>query len=174
MTDKKINNNGFSLVEVLLVIFILSIVVTFVSYSISLIYSRDAEKCAKMINSALETTRMSSLAQEGKFFLSIDGEHHLLKIESSETGIVSQEKLPERVDISVIAQGSTDFSGDNAIIEFDKATGKVKDVTIDGLSIGADTYNTVMISAITNGTGKKVSVMMIKMTGKHYLVYGDS
>ncbi len=173
MTDCKRDHSGFTLVEVLLVVFILSITVTLVSVSISLIYSRDAEKCVKIINSALETTRMSSLAQEGEFYLVIDPSNHLMTLESSVTGVISEEKLPERVDLSVTAKGSTSISGSEVKIEFDKATGKVKKVTIDGLLLNTSDYNTVKINAETVATGKKASVMLIKMTGKHYLLYGE-
>ncbi len=173
MTDCKTNHSGFSLVEVLLVVVILSIAVTFASVSISLIYSRDAEKCAKSINSALETTRMSSLAQEGEFYLEIDANNHVMTLESSKNGDISEEKLPNRVGLSVTAEGSTTISGNKVKIEFDKATGKVKNVTIDEVQLNASDYNTINISAETVSSGKKASVMLIKMTGKHYLLYGE-
>lgn len=54
----KQQNKGMTLIEVLVVVAILAITVGIAGVSISLATSRDAEKSAKIINDALESSRM--------------------------------------------------------------------------------------------------------------------
>ena len=78
------NNKGITLIEILVVVAIMSIAVGGASISISLAYSRDAEKCAKTINSALENTRMMSMSEKGNFTMELDMTNNMLYIKSSE------------------------------------------------------------------------------------------
>ena len=70
-TKKRVqkDNNGITLVEVLIVVAILSIAVGMAGVGVSLLYSRDSERGAKTINTMLEKCRMSSLSREGERIL---------------------------------------------------------------------------------------------------------
>lgn len=165
-------NKGITLVELLLVIAIMSIITGITAVGISLIYSRDAEKCAKLIDTALEEVRMSSLSREGSFRLAVDGVNHILTVEALSSGTTEEKALPKKVEISVYAEGdSSKTEGKSITVEFDKAAGKIKEIKIDGTTVGRDSYHTVRISAETKSNSKKASVMLIKMTGKHYVEY---
>lgn len=172
MKMRKADNNGFSLAEVLIVVAIISILTGVFTISISLVYSRDTEKCVKLIDSALETARMGSLSREGSFFVSVDGNNNKLKVESSIDGVVEETELPKRVKLEITAEGDgASITGTELLVEFDKAKGAVKTFRLDGSALAKTSSYTVAITAQSNGDGKKASVMLVRMTGKHYLDY---
>ncbi len=153
-------NKGISLVELLVVIAIMSIAVGITGISISLAYSRDAEKCAKTINAALENTRMLSLSEKGEFTMELDMVNNIVSIRNSlETQPVHEEELQKKVKLSL--------SGDTSLtlitIQFDKSTGKV--VRMDGEENG------ILRITAENNSGKRASVVLVKGTGKHYVDY---
>ena len=156
---RKHDNKGVTLVELLVVVAILSIAVGAVGISISLAYSRDAEKCAKSINAALENTRMLSLSEKGKFTMTLDMVNNRITIDNSETGNVHTEELQKKVKIYV--PGKETLTGIS--VRFDKSTGKV--VVMDAEENG------ILRITSENNTGKKASVILVKGTGKHYVEY---
>lgn len=154
------NHLGMTLVEILVVVAILSIVVGAAGAGISLAYSRDAEKCAKTINAALENARMLSLSEKGTFTLEIDLTGNKLYINSSESATpVLEEDLQKRVTISV----PSDPSATSVTVEFDKSTGKV-------LSMSSESGGILRVTS-ENDNGKKATVVLVKGTGKHYVEY---
>lgn len=166
------DNRGVTLVEILLVIAIMSIMVTVTSAGISLIYSRDAEKSAKYINSALEKAKMLSLSKKGTCTLSVNGANHTLFINFSTEGTVEEIGLPENVTIAVSAWGSARHTeGEKVTIEFDKTSGRVKEVAIDDAVLADEDYYMVKINAQANSSKKQAEVLLVKATGKHYIEY---
>lgn len=165
VTLKKINA-GYSLVELLVVIAILSIVVGMASIGISLASSRNAEKSAKVINDALEFARMNAMSKKGEFTLEIDFSGHFLTVNSSESGEVKREQLPQNVTVTV----KEDTSQNNVSVQFDKSTGKVISIKY---SDGAEKANDISVLHITsdNNNGKEASVVLVTNTGKHYVDY---
>lgn len=169
---RKEENRGFSLVEVLVVIAIVSILAGICSVGMSLAGSRNAEKCAKLIHNALEGARMSSLSQEGTFILLLDGDNHRLTVTSSVNGIVEEIPLPARVNITAEVNGnSLSETGTVLSTEFDKAGGGVKTLALDGSTIAADDFHTVTITAVNDDGSKEAHVLLIRRTGKHYVEY---
>lgn len=161
-------NRGMTLVEVLVVVAILAIMVGGAGIGISLLYSRDSERCAKTINTMLETTRMSSLARAEKYTFILDSEDHICRIETD----AEKTDLPGRVTLSFSAEGS-DLSGCKVIeVEFDKATGKVKAVVADSVPQDMKSLSLIRIHAVSQN-GKKASVVLVTSTGKHYVEYGE-
>lgn len=161
----KNKNSGFSLMELLVVVAIISILAGLSAVSISLAGSRDAERCAKMINSALESARMSAMSQKGEFALTIDFEKATLVMNGTNAGITENEKLPNGVTLYL----PKDTSIKKVEITFDKSTGKVKKILEDG----ADVTDTTAVMKMTaeNPTGKKATVVLVKATGKHFVEY---
>lgn len=154
------NNKGISLVEILIVVAIMSIAVGGSGVGLSLAYSRDAEKCAKTINAALENTRMLSMSQKGNFTMEIDLENNILYIRNSEASDpIEEEQLQRRVEISVPA----DASLTSVTVQFDKSTGKV-------LSMSGESDGVLRITS-ENSNGKRATVVLVKGTGKHYVEY---
>lgn len=155
------NNKGITLIEILVVVAIMSIAVGGASISISLAYSRDAEKCAKTINSALENTRMMSMSEKGNFTMELDMSNNMLYIRSSEESEpVFTEDLQRRVTIS----SPTDTGAATVSVQFDKSTGKV-------LSMSPESGDGILRITSENNNGKKATVVLVKGTGKHYVEY---
>lgn len=153
-------NKGITLVEVLVVLAILAIAVGGAGIGISLAYSRDAEKCAKTINAALENTRMLSMSKKGNFTMELDMENNKLYIRSSEeVAPVLEEELQNRVKIFLPDNaGATSLS-----VRFDKSTGKV-------FSMSSEKDGILRITSENNG-GRRATVVLVKGTGKHYVEY---
>ena len=63
-TGRKSNNQGFSLVEMIIVIAIMAIMITTVGLSLSLVSGRKVKKCAEEIVSTIERTRVLSLGKD--------------------------------------------------------------------------------------------------------------
>lgn len=153
-------NKGVTLIEILVVLAILAVAVGGAGIGISLAYSRDAEKCAKTINAALENTRMLSMSKKGNFTMELDMENNKLYIRSSEeTDPVSEEELQKRVKLFL-----PDDAGKTSLtVQFDKSTGKV-------FSMSSEKNGVLRITSENNG-GKRATVVLVKGTGKHYVEY---
>ena len=156
---KKTDNSGYTLVEILTVVAILTLLVGTAGVSISLAYSRDAEKSAKLINDAMETARMYALSKKGSFTLEIDFENHLIAI--PEAG--EEEDLPSRLKLYL----PEDANIKKVSVTFDKAAGKVREIQTDKGGYGGD----LLCITSENTRGKKASVLLIRNTGKHYVEY---
>lgn len=160
---------GMTLVEVLIVVAILSIAVGMAGIGISLLYSRDAESCAKNMNTMLETCRMNSLSKQGTYYFLLDTENRICRIEPS----VTSKDLPSRVDITLESEGAYDLSGNKVIqIEFDKSTGKVKSLTADSIPVSIGDVSVIRLHTVSSG-GKQATVVLVMATGKHYVEYGS-
>lgn len=173
--DKQKSNSGVTLLEVMLVIALLAIAVGFAGISISLVYSRDAQKAAKLINSAMEETRMKNLTYEGNYSLEIDINNHSYQIihtiPGTGTEIIAQKNLPSRTTLAFQSKGTDNISGYAKLcIEFDKSTGKVSMVSEDGLT---PAKVEVVKACAANPEGKEAAVVLIVGTGKHYVEYGS-
>lgn len=174
-TGKQKSNSGVTLLEVMLVIALLAVAAGLAGISISLIYSRDAQKAAKLIDSAMEETRMKNLAYEGSFALEIDVNNHSYQIIHTIVGtgteVVAEKNLPSRTTLDFISEGTDDISGYTKLcIEFDKANGKVSRISEDGLTAAAVD---IVKARTVNPEGKEATVVLITGTGKHYVEYGS-
>lgn len=161
-------NKGITLVELLVVIAILSIMVGAAGISISLLFSRDAESCAKTVDTMLETSRMRALSKEGKHTFMLDTE----KKECSVLTDGKTEALPSRVTLSLSSVGTYDFSSNTVLeVDFDKSTGRVLGLKADSVPISVDDVNLIRMQA-ENQSGKKATVVLVVATGKHFIEYG--
>ena len=161
-------NSGMTLIEILVVVAILSIMVGVAGVSISLLSSRDAESCAKDINTTLEAARMRTLSQEGNHNFVMDTANGECEITPDGDG----EDVPSRVAVSFSSEGTYDLSAHTVIeIAFDKSTGRVSRVTADSVPIDINNVNLIRIHAVSDN-GKRATVMLVTATGKHYVEYG--
>lgn len=162
-------NKGVTLVEILIVVAILSIMTGAAGVGISLLYSRDAESCAKTVNTMLESARMTSLAKTGVYSFTLDTENRRCTVEPG----IKEEELPSRVTLTLSSEGSYDISvNKNIEIEFDKSTGKVKRLSADGTEVDIKNMNIIRMHA-ESSNGKKAAVVLVTATGKHFIEYGS-
>lgn len=170
--NRKSKNQGFSLIEVIVVLAIVSIVIGISAVSISLANSRNAEKCAKLIDSALESARMSSMAQAGSFLFLLDGSTNCLTIDSSVSGVTEEIQLPARVNVEIAVDGNSFCEvGTELCVEFDKSGGGIDTLVLDGSTIASEDYHTVTITAANDSGNRKVRILLVHRTGKHYVEF---
>lgn len=173
----KLNNAGFSLVELLVVIGILSIMTGASALGMNFAFSRDASKCATRLNDAIYMARMDSMSKQGDYFLEIKKEDNdFVAIINDGSSEVYHEKISEHGRISNIAydlNGTGDNISDTKIvkIEFDKAKGNVEKYNDVGFSADGSSGTNVdglIVFTISQKNGLRTSkVTLVTSTGKH-------
>ncbi len=161
---------GVTLIEVLVVLAILVIAVGGASIGISLASSRNAEKCAREINDGLENARMLSLSRAGDYELTIDCSTRAMVLHNEPPGTDpdSTKNLQRRVNITLESEEEDLSSATSITVTFDKSTGKVKTITIDGSAYAGDIIR--IHTANEEGT-RQADVVLIRNTGKHYVEF---
>lgn len=179
---EKCNNLGVTLVELLVTIAILSTLVGASTVSLSLIYSKDTEKAARLIDGSIGTLRMHAMNKEGNWYLllSDDGTAPGVKIcreLGGVTSIVEEEALPKRIVLSCSKQESgveTDITGPYVKIAFDRGKGSVDTVSVmnnlSNVGSAADPAPPILNIQVKEKNGTRQSdIKLIRLTGKHYV-----
>ena len=171
------NNKGFSLIELIVIIAIMGVLVGGASLGIGLVFSKDAMKCATRLNDSIYDARANSMYKAGKFELSIDNSG------SANTATISQTDLTPVTSDTIYLDG-VDSNKKTTIsakfvteavpagtalsfpvnLTFDKAKGNVYfDVDADG------TYDDgIIVFNITPLRGSRTAkVQLVTTTGKH-------
>lgn len=163
---KKTDNKGFSLVELIVVIAIVSVLIGMFTFGYSLISNKQVDQCAKKIQITLESARATSLGKHSVDlkFLSSGGKIYLEKKLDGDAAQVSRTEIGDG-KLSVIftfeKNGSADQTKNVATtnvtgIVFDRASGSVK------ADASGYYFNHVTIS---NGR-KEMTVSVDKLTGR--------
>ena len=166
------NDKGYSLVELIAVITIMTVVVGVAGLSVTLMFSQDAQKAAKLIDDELAETRMLSMSKSGavSMVLHTDGstEPTNNSIEIIRGGSTYKNVNIDRI-VSITVKGPTGESspGDDVEIVFDKSNGSV--VSVDGDPVPANAVYEI-IAASKRGSAKTVTVTLVGNTGRHYIV----
>ena len=171
------NNKGFSLIELIVIIAIMGVLVGGASLGIGLVFSKDAMKCATRLNDSIYDARANSMYKAGKFELSIDnaGSANTATISQTDlTPVTSDTIYLDGVDSNKKTTISARFVTEavpagTAIslpvsVTFDKAKGNVYfDVDADG------TYDDgIIVFDITPLRGNRTAkVQLVTTTGKH-------
>lgn len=155
------------MMELLVVIAILCLAAGISGLSMALAFSRDAEKCARTIEESIEETRRSGMTMKGIFTFRLDTVSRKMEIVSSEKGQIMTAALPARVTVTLEAVGGTAVGTGNPLeIEFNKANGRVKSIKCAGLAVDG-----TMFYIHCDSGGRRVTVVLVRETGKHYLDY---
>ena len=172
------NNKGFSLIELIVIIAIMGVLVGGASLGIGLVFSKDAMKCATRLNDSIYDARANSMYKTGKFELIIDNSG------SANTATISQTDLTPATSDTVYLDG-VDSSKKTTIsarfvteavpeetdlrlplnLTFDKAKGNVYSVVdADGMTYG----DGIIVFDITPLRGNRTAkVQLVTTTGKH-------
>lgn len=190
----RIDNVGYTLIELIVVISIMAIMTGTAALGLSVAFSKDAARCATLLDDALTETRMLSMSKEGDFSLSItvdaNGHHKAIisggtTTESEEGGSVYTETYNQEIDLegdsgikissitcnspSITLLGDSASSGNQIKIVFNKTKGNVHSVAInDGAADSLENSNEIMIFDITPVRGNRTAkVQLVTSTGKH-------
>lgn len=159
----KNDNRGFSLIELIVTIAIMAIATGVLAYSLHLISSARAKTTAEKVKTALENTRMQTMACGGgyvEFSRDANGDLYVLQNITKGVGGGAQAIANEKIGSSAIrftyagASGSATelASGDAVRIEFNAGTGAFKSGAI----------KTIVVS----GAGKTYTITCYQLTGK--------
>lgn len=168
---KKLNMHedcrGITLVEILLSIAILAILTSVSAYGISLLNSRDSEKCARTIEGKLGSLQSLSRAKEGEWYMEVskNAGNNELRIYRTAGGVTELQEtigLQNQVNMVFEADGIT-YAHDMVKIAFDKSSGKVKEAA------GRPPCAVLKIKISNKRGSKKADVILISATGKHYV-----
>lgn len=169
--EKEIDNRGYSLVELIVVIAIMAVMVGVMSLGIGMMFTRDANYVAVRIDDMLTEARTASMSRAGTFTYSfhIDSStpsNSYVKIDqTTDTGTTEYKRilLDKSVTVKVNGSDANDFS-----VVFDKAKGNVKTVEIDGTSSpDPDSVYEIDVTSKKN-TSKTKKVTLVTTTGRHY------
>lgn len=153
------NNKGYTLVEAIVVMGIMTILVGIMSVGISLMFSRDAQSVAVMIDDQLTETRMLSMTKSGEFAMTVHqdaprGNYILITLDGAEYRKILLDKRDVEIDFS---------GGNDSAIIFNKANGAVKTV---GGSDASGIY-TFKVKG-QRGAQKEQIVTLVSTTGRHF------
>ena len=173
----RVNNKGFSLIEVIVAIAIMSIVAGIGSLSFSAARRQDVTRAAKSVDSLLSQVRMDNMSKANVeymyIYINTDKDAYCYKLSNSKVNSVAAiQSLPdEEVEIcsdSIVISAGTETSTatitDNGYvaISFEKSTGAFK--CYDSLSGSSETT----IEQMLFKRGRKTSkIVMASETGKH-------
>jgi len=164
---KKINNKGFSLVELIVVLAIMAVLTGIFAYGYSLISNKQVDQCAKKIQMALENARSTSMGKSnvdlkfyysgGKIYVDKKLNNDASKVTKSEVG---DGKLTVKYTVAAISGTPVENNlSTNALsgVEFDRASGALKPIS------GTSNY----LTKITVSNGRKtVTVSIERLTGR--------
>ena len=171
----KLNNKGFSLVELIVVVLIMAIVTGTATVSVVIVYNARVKKAARVLRSQLELCRQKTMAKEDKtgtsgVYMKLyleDGDYYAT-IYDGET-IVKSEKLgSDQLTIKVGPKNTSISSmdkiedGHEAIYKFKKSSGGV-DSTYTSSS-GGNPYLSIYVEGNEN-----YHLMIAEYTGRCYM-----
>ena len=169
----KLNNGGYTLVELLVVISIMAVMVGGIAVSATMMFSKDAQSVAVTIDDQLAEARMLSMSKAGDYTITI----HTESTYSLDNKIVIDDgdvstpavviPLRKKVLITVNQENGDDSytssGGEDIEIKFNKSNG--------GLDYFADpsvTPSGVYVFTIESERGRQAEVTLVATTGRHY------
>lgn len=165
-----IDNSGYSLIELVIVLAIIAIIMGTVFYSIVLIFSANAKSCANNIQRSIGDCKVTTMGKSDAYMeLYRDSEGSVYtKMYITESDGTSTEQEPQKVGTSRVyvgydASGVTKTSleaGDKIEIRFDRSNGGFK------AGAGGVIYENIYVE----GGSKKYRIEMIPLTGKSQVI----
>ncbi len=175
MTKFRKHNKGFSLVELVVVIAIMSVLVGISAFGIGMLSGRPAQKASARFRTNLDRIRTVSMGKTSaslELYVTADG------VFSKETvNGVSKDPVmlgPKSVTCSYSYTGVTPVEmavGDKIVIVFDRSDGSLKSVTASG-SAGSSIYTSGTTTGVNEvdfiftKANKKYKVSIVPITGR--------
>lgn len=168
---------GYSLVELIVVIAIMTVFAGGAGFGLSMMFSRDAQRVAKVIDDELSEVRMNTMSTPGKYTMVIhsatDTSDNYIRIDRELEGTITSKTInfDKRANIMITnsdtaVEGLAPYAADTDIaIVFDKSNGSVKKVTVEGTELSGDAYY-IKCQSVRN-TSKTAVVKLLTVTGRH-------
>ncbi len=132
-TTRQLNNKGFSMIELIVVIAIMALLVGLAALGIYTMVSGDTKRASKTISGEISSLRSNTLAIMGNWQYEIVNDNGTYKIYTYKDSVLQDyTNLGSRIHISYKASESANEveieKGDKIIITFVQGTGKVDDI----------------------------------------------
>lgn len=160
-----IDNSGYSLIELIIVMAIIAVLLTTVVFSITMVFSANAKACANDIQRAITDCKVTTMGKaEAYMEIYRDTDENIYSqmfvVENGSTEAMDPEKLgPARVAVSYKKNDGSEeeltAGGAKLKIAFDRASG----------SFTADTCTSIKVK----GGTKHYEITLIRLTGKSTL-----
>ena len=175
------NNKGFSLIELVVVIAIMSIMVGFLVVSMSTVFGTKAQECAEKVSAKIDSVKTGSV--------SLYNETMILKYDTdgyyTECGVFTIDKYANSVAASdpeirkvgaknvVVKAYTTDgveynVASNSITISFDRSSGAFAQAQVNGNPLVDGSGLPVYFDKITFSAGSRTyTIQMVPETGKH-------
>lgn len=167
------NQKGMTLAEILIVIALMAVGISMAGVGFSLMYSRDAEVCARHIDDGLSNLRIASMGKSGTWEMELrtDDSGNILYVRK-DGNVEETVNLQTRVSITYDIGDKLNQTG-SLTVGFDKANGKVKRMEFVSSSgtVTTDIPGYLTIHTVSNNGNRRAQVVLVTATGKHYIEY---
>lgn len=167
----QLSDRGFSVIEVIVVVAIMSVMIGVISITYTVVKKANVTKAAKAIDNLLTTCREKAMTNSAKEWkVVIDGDSAvIIKVDSEgNESEVASETIPSNVDVYVIADDGVSqyYASDNPIsISFKLLSGEVSSVYTTGVTIKGSGTQCQIVSDYKNK--KHSTIILYYATGKH-------
>ena len=165
-----IDNKGYSLIELVIVLAIIAVLMGTVFYSIILVFSANAKSCANNIQRSIGDCKVTTMGKADAYmelFRESDGtvytQMHVTESDGTVTDEERQKVGTNKVYVGYEADGDTKTSleaGDKIVIRFDRSSGGFRP------DAGGVIYKNIYVE----GGSKKYRIEMIPFTGKSQVI----
>ena len=154
----KKNNEGFSLIELIIVIAIMAILSTFAFYGLHYLSMADAKGCAQDINSSVSNVKSLTMSKTKDVYMLLYryDDNYYVKLSTNKSMTVDDKeckKVGSSDSFHIVCDGTELKNGDSRLIEITRRDGS---------------FVTCPKRIQVNGGGE-YSVWLIKNTGKHFV-----
>lgn len=164
-----INNNGYSLVELIIVIAIMAALIGTVFFSVSMVFGANAKTCANNIQRAIADCKVTTMGKKEAYlelYRAADGNVYTKLYVYEQNGAAPTEGEPQKMGNSRVYVGYTKEGenaqnaqsldeGDSVIIKFDRSSG-----SFDKTAYGD------CAQIVVRGGSKNYALELIQLTGK--------
>ena len=164
-----INNGGYSLVELIIVVAIMAVLIGTVFYSISMIFGANAKTCANNIQRAIAECKVTTMGKKEAYmelYRDAEGNVYTKLYVYEQAGAAPVEGEPQKMGNSRVYVGYTRpgetpdaatelNNGDSVTIQFDRSSGSFDKTAHDNCA-----------QIIVRGGSKNYAIEMTQLTGK--------
>ena len=171
----KVNNKGFSLVEIIIVIALLGIIAGILAGNNGYLTNSAVKGLSQSIKSSIGETRIKAMGKQQTVICiykdASDGQYYKQIYSKVNDSVVAGEKdlLGKSYPEVKYMVGATEYTLDTSnylLIGFDRSTGEEKAINIDIDGDGTDETSVVCNQITVNGAGVSRTITIVPKTGK--------
>ena len=169
---KKKSNAGFSLVELMVVVAIISVLIGAVAITYSIVGKANAKSYATTLKQAIATARSETMGRvQNTYELILTGESDGTVYVQVGQGTRREEVASSKIPMDIYSDGVHIPMGAGMVfrVKFSKADGRITSMQFDGAPSGAFVSPGELCFECGDPSGKHYTVHVVKQTGKVYM-----